>query len=160
MKEKYSLDDPPFDPQAPAGGVYTLRGRLRQILLPTGLATDNDYTRSPGLARQGYGGVTVNWILRNGRLLQRYNDLAWRNGSGRCGEATMPRDNPSGLFSPMFSSAGANPLALHNDNEKSHRTIDRHALKIPVRRAEYSLTENVASLCGFQSCDSFRDVLS
>ena len=27
----------------------------------------------------------------------------------------------------------------------SHRTIDPHALKIPARRAEYSLTENVAS---------------
>jgi hypothetical protein len=28
---------------------------------------------------------------------------------------------------------------------ESHRTIDPHALKIPARRAEYSLTENAAS---------------
>jgi hypothetical protein len=34
----------------------------------------------------------------------------------------------------MFSSAGANPLALHTDNQKSHRTIDPYALKIPPRR--------------------------
>jgi len=56
----------------------------------------------------------------------------------------MPRDSPEGSSSPMFSSAGANPLALCTAR-KSHRTIDPHALKIPARRAEYSLTENVAS---------------
>ena len=41
------------------------------------------------------------------------------------------RDNLA-LIEPMFCSAGANPLALHTDNQKSHRTIDPHALKIPA----------------------------
>jgi hypothetical protein len=44
-----------------------------------------------------------------------YNDLAGRNGSGLCGDATMLRDSPGGR-------------------------ID--ALKIPARRVEYSLTES------------------
>jgi DpnII restriction endonuclease len=46
----------------------------------------------------------------------------------------------------MFSSAGALSLALHSErSERVIGTIDPHALKIPARRAEYSLTENVAS---------------
>jgi len=32
----------------------------------------------------------------------------------------------------MFNSAGANPLSLHTDNQKSHRTIGSYALKIPA----------------------------
>jgi hypothetical protein len=43
----------------------------------------------------------------------------------------------------MSSSAGCSSLALLVDGK--HRTIDPHALKIPARRAEYSLTENAAS---------------
>jgi hypothetical protein len=49
---------------------------------------------------------------------------------GTKGDATMPRDSLAGLIAPMFSSAGANVLALHTGNHKSHRTIDPHALKI------------------------------
>ena len=33
---------------------------------------------------------------RNGKSLRSYNDLAGRNGSGHCGDATMPRDSPVG----------------------------------------------------------------
>src|SRR5579872_4372212 len=44
----------------------------------------------------------------------------------------------------MSSSAGCSSLALLIDG-KGHRTIDPQALKIPARRAEYSLTENAAS---------------
>jgi hypothetical protein len=46
----------------------------------------------------------------------------------------------------MLSSAVANRLALHTDNQKSHRTIDPYALKIPAPPGRTSiLTENVAS---------------
>ena len=44
----------------------------------------------------------------------------------------MLRDNLVGLIEPMLSSAGANPLALRTDNQKSHRTIDPYASKIPA----------------------------
>jgi hypothetical protein len=44
----------------------------------------------------------------------------------------------------MFSSAGANPLALHTDNQKSHRTP--LCLENPrPAGADSTLTENVAS---------------
>ncbi|HXM21836.1 MAG TPA: hypothetical protein VN948_11295 [Terriglobales bacterium] len=33
-------------------------------------------------------------MLRNGSSLRSYNDFAGRNGSGHCGDATMPRDIP------------------------------------------------------------------
>lgn len=37
-------------------------------------------------------------------------------------------------------------LALHTDGQKgSHRTIDRHALKIPAPQGESTLAENVLS---------------
>jgi hypothetical protein len=42
----------------------------------------------------------------------------------------MLRDNLVGLIGPMTNSAGANSLALNI--QKRHRTIDPHALKIPV----------------------------
>jgi len=45
----------------------------------------------------------------------------------------MLRDNLVGLIEPMLSSAGAYPLALCTENQKrSHRTIDPHALNIPA----------------------------
>jgi hypothetical protein len=34
----------------------------------------------------------ANRVLRNGSSLRSYNDFAGRNGSGHCGDATMPRD--------------------------------------------------------------------
>jgi hypothetical protein len=43
----------------------------------------------------------------------------------------MLRDNLVGLIEPMFSSAGAYPLALYTARQ-SHRTIDPYALKIPA----------------------------
>ncbi|MGD0182324.1 MAG: hypothetical protein ABSC15_21125, partial [Terriglobales bacterium] len=46
---------------------------------------------APVLAESG-----ANRMLRNGRSLRSYNDLAGRNGSGHCGDATMPRDSPVG----------------------------------------------------------------
>src|SRR6266851_8210443 len=33
----------------------------------------------------------ANRMLRNGSSLRSYNDFAGRNGSGHCGDATMPR---------------------------------------------------------------------
>jgi hypothetical protein len=69
--------------------------------------------------------------MRNGRSLQSYNDLAGRNGSGHCGDATMPRDNLAGSSSRCL--AAREPIlsrcALRG---KSHRTIDPYALKIPA----------------------------
>ena len=56
----------------------------------------------------------------------------------------MLRDNPEGSSS-RCSAAREIILPRCTLTEGSHRTIDPHALKIPARRAEYSLTENVAS---------------
>jgi len=56
----------------------------------------------------------------------------------------MPRDNPEGSSS-RCSAAREVILPRCTLTGGSHRTIDPHALKIPARRAEYSLTENVAS---------------
>jgi hypothetical protein len=60
-----------------------------------------------------------------------YNEPAGRNGSGHCGDATMPRDNPEGSSGPMLSSAGG-VLSRCTINKRSHRMIDPHALKIPA----------------------------
>ena len=38
----------------------------------------------------------ANRMLKNGSSLRSYNDFARRNGSGHCGDATMPRDIPVG----------------------------------------------------------------
>ena len=78
--------------------------------------------------------------MRNGRSLRSYNDLAGRNGSGHCGDATMPRDSPVG--SSRRCTGREDPFSRR---PKPHRIERPHALKIPARRAEYSLTENVAS---------------
>jgi hypothetical protein len=43
-----------------------------------------------------FGGITGHRMLRTGTSLRSYNDLAGRNGSGYCGDATMPRDIPVG----------------------------------------------------------------
>src|SRR5208337_4555448 len=74
-----------------------------------------------------------------------YNDLAGRNGSRHCRDATMLRDNLVGLIEPMLSSAGANPLALCSASEKS--SDDRPpCLENPrPEGAESTLTENAAS---------------
>ena len=58
----------------------------------------------------------------------------------------MLRDNLTGLIDPMFSSAGAYPLALCTDRNKSSDDRPQHALKIPARQGGiYALTENVTS---------------
>ncbi len=58
----------------------------------------------------------------------------------------MLRDNLTGLIEPMFSSAGAYPLALCTDRNKSSDDRPQHALKIPARQGGiYALTENVTS---------------
>jgi len=46
----------------------------------------------------------------------------------------MLRDNLTGLIEPMFSSAGAYPLALCTDRNKSSDDRPQHALKIPARQ--------------------------
>ena len=79
-------------------------------------------------------------MLRNGRSLRCYNDFAGRNGSGHCGDATMPRDSP---WAHRDDERGREDSFLRRPN--LHRIERPHALKIPARRAEYSLTENVAS---------------
>jgi hypothetical protein len=79
-------------------------------------------------------------MLRNGRSLRSYNDFAGRNGSGHCGDATMPRDSP---WAHRDDERGREDSFLRRPN--LHRIERPHALKIPARRAEYSLTENVAS---------------
>jgi len=56
----------------------------------------------------------------------------------------MLRDNPAGSSS-RCSAAREVLLPRCTLAGESHRTIDPHALKIPARRAEYSLTENAAS---------------
>ena len=71
-----------------------------------------------------------------------YNDLAGRNGSRHCRDATMLRDNLVGLIEPMLSSAGANPLALRTARKKP--SDDRPpCLENPrPEGAELTLTEN------------------
>jgi hypothetical protein len=83
-------------------------------------------------------------VAHGHQFLRSYNDLAGRNGSWRCGDATMLRDNPAGSSS-RCSAAREVLLPRCTLAGESHRTIDPHALKIPARRAEYSLTENAAS---------------
>jgi hypothetical protein len=70
-------------------------------------------------------------MLRNGRSLRSYNDLAGRNGSGLCGDATMPRDSPVGSSS-RCSAAREALLPRCTLKGGGHRTIDPHALKIPA----------------------------
>ena len=84
-------------------------------------------------------------MLRNGTPLRSYNDLAGRNGGGLCRDATMPRDNLAGSSSRCPAARDALLSRCTLTTRRSHRTIDPHALKIPARGAEYSLTENVAS---------------
>jgi hypothetical protein len=43
-----------------------------------------------------FGGITGHRMMTTGRSLRSYNDLAGRNGSGYCGDATIPRDIPVG----------------------------------------------------------------
>src|SRR5579872_893551 len=84
-------------------------------------------------------------MLKNGGSLRSYNDLAGRNGSGHCGDATMPRDNPEGSSS-RCSAAREVLLPRCTLRGGSHRTIDPHALKNPAPAgAEPTLTENAAS---------------
>src|SRR6184192_2698630 len=71
--------------------------------------------------------------------------IAGRNGGGLCRDATMPRDNLAGSSSRCPAARDALLSRCTLTTRRSHRTIDPHALKIPARRAEYSLTENVAS---------------
>jgi hypothetical protein len=82
----------------------------------------------------------ANGRLRNSRSLRRCNDLAARNGSGHCGDATMPRDSPVDS-SKLNGGVRTRSCAAHTAIGSKRP----HALKIPARRAEYSLTENVAS---------------
>jgi hypothetical protein len=71
-----------------------------------------------------------------------YNDLAGRNGSRHCRDATMLRDNLVGLIEPMLSSAGTHPLALRTARKKP--SDDRPScLENPrPEGAELTLTEN------------------
>jgi hypothetical protein len=48
-----------------------------------------------------------------------YNDLARRNGSGLCRNATMLRDNLVELIELMRISAGVDPLALNIQEQAS-----------------------------------------
>ena len=58
----------------------------------------------------------------------------------------MLRDNLAGLIEPMFSSAGAYPLALCTHPNESSDDRPPDALKIPARQGGiYTLPENVAS---------------
>ena len=52
-----------------------------------------------GSGRSGFWRNHGPWMLRNGRSLRSYNDLAGRNGGGLCREATVPRDNLAGSSS-------------------------------------------------------------
>ena len=84
-------------------------------------------------------------MLRSDRSFRSYNDLAGRNGSGHCRDATMLRDNPEGSSS-RCSAAREVLLPRCTLTGGSHRTIDPHALKNPrPEGAESTLTENVAS---------------
>jgi hypothetical protein len=73
-----------------------------------------------------------------------YNNLARRNGSGLCRDATMLRDSLVGLIEPIHISAGVDPLSLTIRKQASD---DRPScLENPrPERAESSLTENVTS---------------
>lgn len=66
-----------------------------------------------------------------------YNDSARRNGSGLCREATLPRDSLAG--SSKRRSAAPEPGSCLIGSK------DANALRIPARRAEYSLMESASS---------------
>jgi hypothetical protein len=67
---------------------------------------------------------------------QSYNELAGRNKSRLCWEATRPRDHPVGS-----SRRGTEREGLASALFKNHiGSVDLDAWKIPARKAEYSLT--------------------
>src|SRR5258708_30508469 len=79
-------------------------------------------------------------MLRHGRWLRSYNDLAGRNGSGLCGDATMPRDIPGGLIETMNGGVRTHSCAAQPPSDRKTPCLEN-----PRPKAEYSLTENVAS---------------
>src|SRR5258707_12178570 len=79
-------------------------------------------------------------MLRNGRSLRSYNDLAGRNGSGLCGDATMPRGIPGGLIETMDGGVRTHSCAAQPPSDRKTPCLEN-----PRPKAEYSLTENVAS---------------
>src|SRR6202051_1966589 len=87
----------------------------------------------------------ANRMLRNGSSLRSYNDFAGRNGSGHCGDATMPRDNPEGSSSRWLSSAGGPSPALHVDGRKSSDDKPSCLENPRPAGAESTLTESASS---------------
>jgi hypothetical protein len=72
---------------------------------------------------------------------QSYHELAGRNRSRLCWEATRPRDHPVGS-----SRRGTERGVLASALFKNHiGSVDLDALKIPARKAEYSLTGSALS---------------
>ena len=98
-----------------------------------------------GSGRSGFWRNHGPRMLRNGRSLRSYNDLAERNGGGLCREATMPRDNLAGSSSRCPAARDA-LLALHTDDQKESSDDRPACLENPrPAGAESTLTENVAS---------------
>src|SRR5580700_3357065 len=60
----------------------------------------------------------ANRMLRNGSSLRSYNDFSGRNGSGHCGDATMPRDYPGGLIETMNGGVRARSCAAQPPSDR------------------------------------------
>jgi len=78
-------------------------------------------------------------MLRNGSSLRSYNDFAGRRKRALRGR-NHAEGYPGGLIETMNGGVKARSCAAQPPSDRK-----THALKIPARRAEYSLTENVAS---------------
>jgi len=105
---------------------------LRDALVFWGVLSAESRSRAnPEIGTAELGGATMS--------------LAGRNGSGHCGDATMPRDSPVGLIEPMLA-AREWILSRCGLPRKSHRTIDPQCLENPrPEGAESTLAESASS---------------
>jgi len=73
-------------------------------------------------------------------------NLPGETEAGSAGMQPRPRDSLCGLIEPMFSSAGAHPLALYTYNDRKTSDDRPRCLENPrPEGAESTLTENAAS---------------
>ena len=81
----------------------------------------------------------ANELLRNGRSLRSYNDLAGRTERALRGR-NHAKGYPGGLIKTMNGGVRTRSCAAQPPSDRK-----TPCLEIPARRAEYLLTENVAS---------------
>src|SRR3984893_14578574 len=71
-------------------------------------------------------------MLRNGSSLRSYNDFSGRNGSGHCGDATMPRDYPGGLIETMNGGVRARSCAAQPPSDRKTPCLENPRLSTTI----------------------------